>query len=115
MVLPLPDKQCTSEGHLKQAPTCPVCLSKHEHEHGFEDAKGIFKTSKLSFQDLQQALATAELKVHASTIRKRRCMFQFLVDVQEEETFGLFAGIMYFDRNGIWTTEQLVTVGLGTE
>lgn len=48
-----------------------------------QDAKDVSKTSKPSFQDLQQAVAAADVKVHPSTVRKTSGrLFQ-------EETFAL--------------------------
>lgn len=39
--------------------------------------KEVSKTPKMSSRDLQQALATVDVKVHASTIRKRLHKFHF--------------------------------------
>lgn len=70
--------------------------NNRQHAQVYLQARADYKMLKVSSKPLKQALAAAEVKVHASTIRKRRRMFKFLADVYEEETFGLSAGIMYF-------------------
>lgn len=72
-----------------------VCPTKSRQQ----DAKGVFNTPKMSFQDRQQA----EVKVHASTIRKSTSCWC----VWGGNLWSLCWNNVFLDRNGmIWTTER---------